>query len=103
MILSPTPPVECLSEVVRDSEEKSIRSPEAIIAWVQCAISSGPMSLRKIAMASAAICSSATTPRVYASMTQSIWSFGNGFPSRLVAMTSTASNASTVTWSSGRG
>src|SRR3546814_2911716 len=34
VILSPTPPVECLSAVGRDSEEKSIRSPEAIIAWV---------------------------------------------------------------------
>ena len=34
VILSPTPPVECLSAVGRDSEEKSIRSPDAIIASV---------------------------------------------------------------------
>ncbi len=39
VILSPTPPVECLSAVGRDSEEKSMRSPEAIIAAVQRAIS----------------------------------------------------------------
>ena len=35
VILSPTPPVECLSAVGRDSAEKSIRSPDAIIAAVQ--------------------------------------------------------------------
>ena len=39
VILSPTPPVECLSAVGRDSAEKSIRSPDAIIAAVQRAIS----------------------------------------------------------------
>src|SRR5699024_9682852 len=50
VILSPTPPVECLSEVGRDSDEKSIRSPEAIIACVQSAISDASMSLMKIAM-----------------------------------------------------
>ena len=64
VILSPTPPVECLSDVGRDSPEKSIRSPEAIIAAVQRAISSRSMPLSRIAIASADICSSATTPRV---------------------------------------
>ena len=64
VILSPTPPVECLSAVGRDSAEKSIRSPEAIIAAVQRAISRAIMPLSRIAIASAAICSSATTPRV---------------------------------------
>jgi hypothetical protein len=48
----------------RTSAEKSIRSPEAIIARVQAAISSRSMPRRKIAMARALICSSATTPRV---------------------------------------
>ena len=64
MILSPTPPVECLSAVGRDSPEKSIRSPLAIIAAVQRAISARSMPLSRIAMFSADICSSATTPRV---------------------------------------
>ena len=44
--------------------EKSIRSPEAIIAAVQRAISRRFMPLSRIAIASADICSSATTPRV---------------------------------------
>ena len=64
MILSPTPPVECLSAVGRESEEKSIRSPDAIIAFVQRPISRRLMPLSRIAIASAAICSSATVPRV---------------------------------------
>ncbi len=46
------------------SAEKSIRSPLAIIALVQVLISRRFMPLSRIAIASAAICSSATTPRV---------------------------------------
>ena len=64
MILSPTPPVECLSAVRRGRDEKSIRSPDAIIAAVQREISRRFIPLSRIAMASADICSSATTPRV---------------------------------------
>ena len=64
MILSPTPPVECLSAVGRDSEEKSIRSPEAIMASVQWLISRRVIPFSRIAIASADICSSATAPRV---------------------------------------
>ncbi len=64
VILSPTPPVECLSAVGLDRPEKSIRSPEAIIAPVQRAISRRFMPLSRIAMASEDICSSATSPRV---------------------------------------
>ena len=64
VILSPTPPVECLSAVGRDSDEKSIRSPEAIIAAVQREISRRFIPLSRIAIASADICSSATAPRV---------------------------------------
>ena len=44
--------------------EKSIRSPDAIIAAVQRAISARSMPLSRIAMVSADICSSATAPRV---------------------------------------
>jgi hypothetical protein len=53
-----------LSAVGRDSDEKSIRSPEAIIAAVQREISRRFMPLSRIAIARADICSSATTPRV---------------------------------------
>ena len=41
VILSPTPPVECLSAVGRDTEDRSSRSPLAIIAAVQRALSAG--------------------------------------------------------------
>ena len=41
VILSPTPPVECLSTVGRSTPDRSSRSPEAIIARVQRASSSG--------------------------------------------------------------
>jgi hypothetical protein len=58
--LSPTPPVECLSVVLFERVEKSIRSPEAIIARVRSRISRRSMPLRKIAIAIADICSSAT-------------------------------------------
>ena len=64
VILSPTPPVECLSAVGRDRPEKSIRSPLAIIAAVQVAISRRVIPLSRTAMARELICSSATTPRV---------------------------------------
>ena len=64
VILSPTPPVECLSAVGHDSVEKSIRSPLSIMACVHRAISSRSMPLSRIAIARADICSGATTPRV---------------------------------------
>ncbi len=63
VILSPTPPVECLSTVGRSPPSRN-RSPESSIAPVQRAVSAASIPRRKIAMASAAICSSATTPRV---------------------------------------
>lgn len=64
VILSPTPPVECLSAVGRDSLLKSIRSPDAIIAAVQRAISRRFIPFSRIAIASDDICSSATAPLV---------------------------------------
>ena len=88
VILSPTPPVECLSAVGRDSPEKSIRSPLAIIACGPARDLSRSMPLSRIAIASADICSGATTSRVYASTTQSICSSLSRLRSRLVAMTS---------------
>ena len=58
--LSPTPPVECLSTVGRGTDDRSMRSPESIIAWVHDASSSGSMPRSRMAMHSAAACSSAT-------------------------------------------
>jgi len=64
VILSPTPPVECLSTVGLPRPVKLIRSPEAIIASVMTRISSRAMPLSSTAMAKAAICESAPYPRV---------------------------------------
>ena len=64
VILSPTPPVECLSAVSLPMPEKSMRAPERIIASVQRAISPRSIPRRKIAIARAAICSSLMTPFV---------------------------------------
>jgi hypothetical protein len=57
VILSPTPPVECLSTVGRGTEDRSSRSPDAIIAAVHRAISAPVMPRSRIAIASADICS----------------------------------------------
>ena len=64
VILSPTPPVECLSVVGRSSADQSMRSPVRIIASVQAATSRRVMPFSRTAIANAAICSSATTPLV---------------------------------------
>ena len=64
VILSPTPPVECLSAVGRDSPEKSSRSPELIMACVHRLSSRAFRPRKRMAMASADICSSAISPAV---------------------------------------
>ncbi len=92
VILSPTPPVECLSTVGRGRPLKSIVDPDAIIADVHRLSSERVMPRQKMAIARAAICSSATTPRVKASITQSIWSAVSSWPSRLAEMTEVASD-----------
>src|SRR4051794_21308957 len=90
VILSPTPPVECLSTSGRPTSPSASTSPESIIAWVQRLVSAASIPFRRIAMARAAICSSATSPRVYAATTQSICSSVRRPPSRLAMITSTA-------------
>ena len=62
--LSPTPPVECLSTVGLPTPERSAREPVAIICWVHRASSSGSRPRKRMAMSSAAACSSATRPSV---------------------------------------
>ncbi len=64
VILSPTPPVECLSTVGTPRSLKSSRSPEASIADVHRAVSPRSMPRNRIAISRAAICSSATRPAV---------------------------------------
>ena len=57
LILSPTPPVECLSQTNSSSKilDQSIVSPEAVIASVKLTVSSGVIPLEKIAILIAAI------------------------------------------------
>ncbi len=96
VILSPTPPVECLSIAGRPSSVKSIRSPLAIMASVIARISSRSMPRITMAMSSALICSGATTPRVNASMSHAISSGASGLPCRFAVMRSTTSCGSTA-------
>jgi hypothetical protein len=64
--------------VGRGTDDRSSRSPDAIIAAVHRAISGPVMPRNRIAISRADICSSATAPRVYASTTQSIWASVDG-------------------------
>ena len=73
VILSPTPPVECLSAVGRESAGEVHPLPRGDHRGGPAGDLAAVMPLSRIAIASADICSSATTPRVYASTTQSIW------------------------------
>ena len=79
---------------ITNQRETTILWDRATGAPVHRAISRLDIPLSRMAIARAAICSSATTPLVYASITQSICSSDNSRRSRLVRMTSTASNGS---------
>ena len=94
VILSPTPPVECLSTVGRSNIDQFIFSPLAIMASVQREISRLFIPFNKIAISSADICSSAITPRVYALIVQSICASLNSNLSRLAEIISTAAKGS---------
>ena len=52
-VLSPTPPVECLSTVVPGSADRSTTSPEFIISRVSVVVSRSVMPRRKMAMSRA--------------------------------------------------
>ena len=62
VVLSPTPPVECLSTTVRPSDERSIVAPESIIACVSSCVSASERPRKTTAIAQALICSGATRP-----------------------------------------
>ena len=64
ILLNGMQPVECLSAVGRVTLDRSSVVPDAIMAAVQRASSPGCIPLSRMAIASAAICSSATVPRV---------------------------------------
>ncbi|CJA87130.1 Uncharacterised protein [Streptococcus pneumoniae] len=53
VVVSPTPPVECLSTLIPSIADKSIVSPDSTIAIVKSARSRSVISLKKIAIASA--------------------------------------------------
>ena len=55
LVLSPTPPVECLSTDRVPKRDRSTVSPECIMASVSTAVSAGFIPLRHTAMASADI------------------------------------------------
>jgi hypothetical protein len=55
VVLSPTPPVECLSTVIPLIADKSTVSPEATIARVKAVVSSALMPLKYIAISNADI------------------------------------------------
>ena len=62
VVLSPTPPVECLSTTVRPSDERSIVAPESTIACVSSCVSASESPRKTTAIAQALICSGATRP-----------------------------------------
>jgi hypothetical protein len=80
-----------LSTVGSGNAEKSIRVPDAIMAFVHVLNSRRDNPRSRIAIANADICSGATLPRVNSAITHSICSSSRTRPSRLALMIDTAS------------
>ena len=53
VVLSPTPPVLCLSTLIPSIEERSTKSPDCAILLVSAAVSCGVIPFRKIAISRA--------------------------------------------------
>ena len=64
VVLSPTPPVLCLSTLTPGTEERSIRAPESRMPRVRARVSSVLMPRQQMAMSRAALCSSGIVPSV---------------------------------------
>ena len=81
LVLSPTPPVECLSQTksVSTTPSQFIVSPEVVIASVKLTVSSGIMPFKKIAMLIAATCESEKDPSVKPFTKREISSFERTF------------------------
>ena len=81
LVLSPTPPVECLSQtkLVSTTPVQLIVSPEVVIASVKLTVSSGIMPFKKIAMLIAATCESEKDPSVRPFTNKEISSFERTF------------------------
>ena len=77
LVLSPTPPVECLSQTNSEStiSDQFSVSPEFVIASVKQTVSSGVIPFENIAMLIAAICASEKDPFVKPSTKKLISSF----------------------------
>jgi len=63
VVLSPTPPVECLSTFTPGTEARFTLSPESRMPRVRARVSSTSMPRQQMAMRRAALCSSGTVPR----------------------------------------
>src|SRR3954452_21693572 len=85
VVLSPTPPVECLSATGRPTGERSIRSPESTIASSRSAVSRSVRPRSTTAMRNAAVWESGTSGSTIARIS----SAESSSPSRLRAITST--------------
>src|SRR5579884_1581388 len=89
-VLSPTPPVECLSTANFLSGEGSKVSPEKRIALVSASSSARESPRRKAAISQAASCSSGTKLRAAPSARKRISSAESSSPSRFLRIRSTA-------------
>ena len=96
VVLSPTPPVECLSTTVRPSDERSIVAPESIMACVSSLVSVSESPRKTTAIDQALICSGATRPATKPSTSHVISPGACTAPSRLRSISSTALTATGV-------
>ena len=64
VVLSPTPPVECLSTFTPGTADRSRRAPESRMARVSARVSRVSIPRRQMAMSRAALCSGGTVPAV---------------------------------------
>ena len=84
VVLSPTPPVLCLSTLMPGTEERSIRLPESRMARVRARVSSVVMPRQQMAISSEALCSSGMLPSAAPFTQKAICSGDRAPPSFLV-------------------
>ena len=96
VVLSPTPPVECLSTIRRPSGERSIVSPDSTIAAVSACVSASLRPRKTTAIAHALTCSAGIEPTQYPSTSQAISAAVCSPPSRLRSIRSTARTQSSI-------
>jgi hypothetical protein len=89
VVLSPTPPVECLSTFMPGKGDKSTISPERAIARVNATVSASVMPLKYTAIKKAEICSSGMVWSVTPLTKNWISSSVSAYPSRFFMINST--------------